>query len=75
VFSPERYEHSKGSPQYRLIIRLKYNDGVPEGSRMGTLTGAQFTAIRDRFSTPEGKAELTKVKELSELAQNGISPL
>ena len=50
---------------------MKYNDGFPADSRLGSGSGPPIAAARERFNTPEGKAELAKVKLLSEFAEKG----
>ncbi|KAI0684582.1 NADP-dependent oxidoreductase domain-containing protein [Cytidiella melzeri] len=54
------------------ILTGKYNNGIPPDSRLGTEKAAQFTAVRERFSTPEGKAELAKVQALGEFAEKEL---
>jgi voltage-dependent potassium channel beta subunit len=54
------------SPLASGILTGKYNDGVPEGSRMAT---KGYEWLRKRLDTPEGKAQLEAVRELTPLAQ------
>jgi len=54
------------SPLHYGILTGKYNDGVPEGTR---LTGDFFKETRESLTSPEGQAKLQKVRELTELAK------
>ena len=59
------------SPLASGILTGKYNDGIPEGSRL-TLKGYEW--LRDRVSSEDGQAKLEKVRQLSKLAAElGIS--
>ncbi|KAI0342650.1 Aldo/keto reductase [Trametopsis cervina] len=54
------------------ILTGKYNNGVPPDSRMAVEKAQMFIAQRERFATPEGQAELAKVRELSEFAEKEL---
>ncbi len=54
-----------------LTLFLKYNDGIPEGSRLDIEKAAQFEADRARLASPEGQENIRKVKELSKFAEEG----
>ncbi|KAJ7904934.1 NADP-dependent oxidoreductase domain-containing protein [Mycena leptocephala] len=52
------------SPLSGGILTGKYNDGIPEGSRFST------ESRRAALASPEGVAEISKVKELTKIAQH-----
>jgi voltage-dependent potassium channel beta subunit len=54
------------SPLASGILTGKYNDGIPEDSRVN-LEG--YTWLRDRLQSEEGQAQLQKVRELTALAE------
>jgi len=51
------------------ILTGKYNDGIPSDSRLAIEKEKQFDVMRDRLKTPEGQAELAKVRELGDYAK------
>ncbi|WP_423842027.1 potassium channel beta subunit family protein [Acanthopleuribacter pedis] len=53
------------SPLASGILTGKYNDGIPEGSRMSL---SNFQWLADRLETEEGKARLEKARRLTALA-------
>ena len=53
------------SPLASGLLTGKYNNGIPEGSRL-TLNGYEW--LRDRFTNETGQARIEKVKQLSVLA-------
>eukprot|EP01125_Pyxidicula_operculata_P001730 TRINITY_DN11559_c0_g1_i1.p1 TRINITY_DN11559_c0_g1~~TRINITY_DN11559_c0_g1_i1.p1 ORF type:complete len:337 (+),score=77.61 TRINITY_DN11559_c0_g1_i1:205-1215(+) len=55
IWSPLRYG----------ILTGKYNDGIPEGSR---LTGDFFKSTREKLEADEGKLQIEKVKKLTVIA-------
>ena len=55
-----------------LTLFPKYNDGIPEGSRLDVEKAAQFEADRARLASPEGLENIRKVKELSKFAEEGF---
>ena len=54
------------SPLASGILTGKYNDGVPQDSRMN-LPGYEW--LKDNLGKPEGQAKLVKVKALAGLAE------
>ena len=54
------------SPLASGLLTGKYNNGIPEGSRL-TLKGYEW--LRDRFTNEAGKAKIEKVKQLTGLAE------
>ncbi|KAI0091127.1 Aldo keto reductase [Irpex rosettiformis] len=54
------------------ILTGKYNEGIPADSRLGSNSAPPINAARERFNSPEGKAELAKVKELTEYAEKEL---
>ncbi|TCD60551.1 hypothetical protein EIP91_009867 [Steccherinum ochraceum] len=54
------------------LLTGKYNDGVPADSRWATEKEAQFKSHAARLSTPEGQADIAKVKALSEFAEKEL---
>ena len=59
------------SPLASGLLTGKYNDGIPQDSRMN-LPGYEW--LRDRVGTDAGKAQLVTVKALAELAEKaGLS--
>lgn len=59
------------SPLASGLLTGKYNDGIPEDSRMN-LSGYEW--LRDRLLGPEGQANLEKVKSLASVATDlGVS--
>jgi aryl-alcohol dehydrogenase-like predicted oxidoreductase len=55
------------SPLASGLLTGKYNDGVPEGSRL-SLPGYEW--LRDRLLGPEGQKNIEKVRALTEVAHN-----
>ncbi|CCG80992.1 Putative voltage-gated potassium channel subunit beta [Taphrina deformans PYCC 5710] len=53
------------SPLYQGILTGKYNDGIPEDSRYGTISKSGA----DKFETEETKAQIAKVRKLSPIAE------
>jgi voltage-dependent potassium channel beta subunit len=53
------------SPLATGLLTGKYNDGIPEGSRL-TLPGYEW--LRDRLTGPAGEKKLQQVKQLSAIA-------
>ena len=53
------------SPLASGILTGKYNDGIPEGSRM-TLDGYEW--LRKRLESEEGQETIAKVRELTQIA-------
>lgn len=50
-------------------VIAKYNDGIPENSRLSTYTTGMFQAIIDNLKQPEGQEQIRKVRELSKIAE------
>jgi len=53
------------SPLASGLLTGKYNDGIPEGSRL-TLSGYEW--LRDLWETEDGLKKLAKIRQLTELA-------
>ncbi len=54
------------SPLASGVLTGKYNEGIPEGSRLG-LPGYEW--LRDRFFSEEGRKNIEKVKRLIPIAE------
>jgi len=60
------------SPLASGLLTGKYNDGIPDGSRM-TTPGYEW--LRDQLAGAEGQARLAKVRRLTAVAANlGLAP-
>ncbi len=55
------------SPLASGVLTGKYNDGVPEGSRMDT---KGYEWLKTRLESDEGKAQLQKVRDLTQVADD-----
>ncbi len=53
------------SPLYGGLLTGKYNDGIPEGSR---LTLEYYAWLKERMVGPEGQKKIAKVRALSKVA-------
>lgn len=75
-YAPLYGEHGLGttiwSPLASGILTGKYNEGIPDGSRMSV---AGFEWLRKGFESPEGQAKLAKARELTALAQELDMPM
>ncbi|KAF9457265.1 NADP-dependent oxidoreductase domain-containing protein [Collybia nuda] len=58
------------SPLAGGLLTGKYNDGIPEGSRLATLP--MFKNTVDSLQQDEGKEKIRKVRELTKLAQDEL---
>ena len=54
------------SPLYSGLLSGKYNDGIPEGSR---ITTKGYEWLRERFEGDEAKAQLEAVRKLAAVAE------
>ncbi|KAF7345792.1 putative voltage-gated potassium channel subunit beta [Mycena venus] len=63
LFKKYEYGTTIWSPLAGGILTGKYNDGIPEGSRFST------ERRRAALASPEGVAEINKVKEITKIAQ------
>ncbi|OBZ62675.1 putative voltage-gated potassium channel subunit beta [Grifola frondosa] len=54
------------------LLTGKYNDGIPEDSRLAVQTEKQFTDQAAHLRTPEGKVLIEKIKALTALAENEL---
>ncbi|KAK0523589.1 hypothetical protein OC834_004310 [Tilletia horrida] len=65
----ERYGYGTTiwSPLASGLLTGKYNDGVPEGSRL-----AVHKDMAHRLTSEEGKANIAKVRELTKLAESAL---
>jgi len=57
------------SPLESGMLTGKYNDGIPEDSRYAT-NKAFFSDAVKQLESPEGKAKIAKVKELTKIAES-----
>ena len=55
------------SPLYSGLLSGKYNDGIPEDSRLNT---PGYEWLRERFESDEAKTQLEKVKQLAGVAED-----
>ena len=55
------------SPLASGVLTGKYNDGIPEGSRMDT---KGYEWLKTRLESDEGKAQLQKVRDLTQIADD-----
>ncbi len=55
------------SPLYSGLLSGKYNDGIPEGSR---ITTKGYEWLRERFEGDEAKAQLGAVRKLAAVAED-----
>jgi aryl-alcohol dehydrogenase-like predicted oxidoreductase len=53
------------SPLYQGLLTGKYNDGIPTDSRFATISKSEAA----RFDSPETKAQIEKVRELTKVAE------
>ncbi|KIP10534.1 hypothetical protein PHLGIDRAFT_85056 [Phlebiopsis gigantea 11061_1 CR5-6] len=54
------------------LLTGKYNEGLPADSRFATEKEAQFDAKRQWLLSPEGQADIAKVRELSAFAEKEL---
>jgi aryl-alcohol dehydrogenase-like predicted oxidoreductase len=59
------------SPLDSGLLTGKYNSGVPEGSRFHT-NAEFFKSTVSQLETPEGKAKIEKVKQLTAIAEKEL---
>ncbi len=52
------------SPLASGVLMGKYNDGIPEGSRLDT---KGYEWLKTRLESDEGKAQLQKVRDLTQI--------
>lgn len=71
LFRYNGYGSSIYSPLATGMLTGKYNEGIPEGSRWQTNEGAMAHRIR-QLKSPEGLAQIEKVKELTNLAEKEL---
>ena len=55
------------SPLYSGLLSGKYNDGIPDDSRLNT---PGYEWLRERFESDEAKAQLEKVRKLAGVAED-----
>jgi voltage-dependent potassium channel beta subunit len=60
------------SPLASGLLTGKYNDGIPDGSRL-SLPGYEW--LKARLDTPEGKKKLEQIRQLAALAKEAGLPL
>ena len=54
-----------------MLPTFQYNDGTPDDSRYAHHS-SMFKETIDALKTPEGREQIRKVKELTNLAEQGI---
>jgi aryl-alcohol dehydrogenase-like predicted oxidoreductase len=52
------------------LLTGKYNDGIPEGSRFDVKKDMFSDTLKSLTETEEGKAKITKVRELTKIAES-----
>ena len=52
-----------------VLLTGKYNDDIPEGSRLHNHKDIFGSTIIDQLQKPEGKAKIEKVKKLTKIAE------
>ena len=68
LFEQFKYGTTIWSPLAGGLLTGKYNDGIPEGSRLHNHK-AFFDGKIKQLESPEGKAQIEKVKKLSQVAE------
>jgi len=69
IFKQFGYGTTIWSPLDSGLLTGKYNDGIPEGSRYHTNKEMMSSNIA-ALDTPEGKAKIDKVKQLTKVAES-----
>ncbi|KAI0080920.1 Aldo/keto reductase [Panus rudis PR-1116 ss-1] len=54
------------------LLTGKYNNGIPENSRLATETGEQWQKMKARLTSEEGQAEIKKIQQLTEFAEKEL---
>jgi aryl-alcohol dehydrogenase-like predicted oxidoreductase len=82
LFHRERFE-KEYAPLYKLygygttiwsplasgLLSGKYNNGIPDDSRLALKDDPFMKRFRDELETPEGKAKIEKIKKLADVAK------
>jgi aryl-alcohol dehydrogenase-like predicted oxidoreductase len=82
LFSRDRFE-KEYAPLYRLyrygttiwsplasgLLSGKYNDGIPQDSRLAIKDDPFMKRFRDELETEQGKAKIEKIKKLAKIAE------
>ena len=68
LFKQFEYGSTTWSPLSSGLLTGKYNDGIPSGSRFDTNKESFSDSIK-ALSSPEGKAQIEKVKKLTAVAE------
>ncbi|POV93978.1 hypothetical protein PSTT_17091 [Puccinia striiformis] len=71
IFKNLGYGSTIWSPLKSGVLTGKYNDGIPDGSRMD-VNKEFFKDSVARFQSPEGRAEIEKVKKLTQFAKDKL---
>ncbi|KAJ3478769.1 hypothetical protein NLI96_g9534 [Meripilus lineatus] len=75
-FEPLYRKYDYGTTAFSVLaqglLTGKYNDGIPEGSRLDIEKAAQFDADRARLLSPEGQEDIRKIRELSKFAEEEL---
>ncbi|ORY33471.1 NADP-dependent oxidoreductase domain-containing protein [Naematelia encephala] len=71
IFKQEGLGTTIWSPLDSGLLTGKYNDGIPEGSRYHTNQSVMADNIK-ALESPEGKAKIEKVKQLSQIAEKEL---
>ncbi|KAF8309420.1 putative potassium channel beta subunit protein [Clavulina sp. PMI_390] len=70
LFEKYNYGTTIFSPLAASFLTGKYNDGnIPPDSRLATSTNQWVQGVVERFQTPEVKAKIEKVKQLTAIAE------
>jgi len=68
LYQEYKYGTTIWSPLASGLLTGKYNDGIPEGSRLANHKEF-FNSTIDALQKPEGKAKIEKVKKLTAIAE------
>jgi len=68
LYKEYQYGTTIWSPLASGILTGKYNDGIPEGSRLANHKDF-FGSMADSLQRPEGKAKIEKVRKLTKIAE------
>ena len=69
LYDKYKYGLTTWSPLASGILSGKYNDLIiPEGSRLNFTENRNARAIREKLSTPEGRADIEKVEALGQIS-------
>jgi len=69
IFKLYNYGTTIWSPLASGLLSGKYNQGIPEGSRLSNRNDPILKKFGDELETPAGKAKIEKVKSIGKLAE------